>query len=176
MIPKKNITSGFTLIELLVVVSIIGLLSSVVLASLSSARSKARNTTRLEAIHTLVNAFNLSISGSGSFVANGNAWVCVSATCYEGWASFTADAGVDTFLSPSLRTKPVDPAGGARGYGGFVYGNPVGPFSSFYDGYVFPAGAYLNWLQETPLTKNTCGAGRIYYSGANYIQCVLRLD
>jgi prepilin-type N-terminal cleavage/methylation domain-containing protein len=53
---KKN---GFTLIELLVVISIIGLLSSIVLASLREARTKAQITTFKQSMAEVRNAIAL---------------------------------------------------------------------------------------------------------------------
>ena len=49
-------TKGFTLIELLVVISIIGLLSSIVFASVNSVRNKARSARAQSELTTLVKA------------------------------------------------------------------------------------------------------------------------
>jgi prepilin-type N-terminal cleavage/methylation domain-containing protein len=60
---------GFTLIELLVVIAIIGMLSSVVLVSLNSARAKARDATRQEDIKTIEQALLIYYNdmGNGQF-------------------------------------------------------------------------------------------------------------
>ena len=62
-LPYMNLTRnqrGFTLIELLVVIAIIGLLSSVVLSSLNTARSKSRDARRLSDIKQLQTALELA--------------------------------------------------------------------------------------------------------------------
>lgn len=171
-ISFKN-KKGFTLIELLVVISIISLLSSIVMASLNSARAKARNAARLSAIHTLVNAFNLSLSTTNPLPSTctisgcllGVA-VCVSATCYEGLEEFGTNASVDAFLAPSLPQKPLDPVGGKRGYGGFLYINPQNYNNT-------GVGAYILYYIESP---GSCGGGAVFGSTSDYISCFQKLD
>ncbi len=58
-IHLRNKERGFTLIELLVVIAIIGLLSSVVLSSLNSARTKSRDARRLSDIRQIQTALEL---------------------------------------------------------------------------------------------------------------------
>jgi len=57
--PSKKSVNGFTLIELLVVIAIIGVLASVVLASLNSARAAARDAVRISEVRQLQTALEL---------------------------------------------------------------------------------------------------------------------
>jgi prepilin-type N-terminal cleavage/methylation domain-containing protein len=59
ILKNKNKQKGFTLIELLVVISIVGILSSVVLAATKDVRAKAKNTKFLEDLIQLRNALEL---------------------------------------------------------------------------------------------------------------------
>lgn len=85
---------GFTLIELLVVVAIIGLLSTVVLASLSGARAKSRDARRLSDLKQIATAIAI-VDGTSASALTG----CVG-----------AGARVTTCTSPDL-SKFTDPAG-----------------------------------------------------------------
>lgn len=69
IISRKH--KGFTLIELLVVIAIIGVLSSSVLASLNTARKKARDARRLSDMKQIYMAMELYYDEHGTYPTDG---------------------------------------------------------------------------------------------------------
>ncbi|MBU1289742.1 type II secretion system GspH family protein [Patescibacteria group bacterium] len=61
---------GFTLIELLVVIAIIGILASIVLVSINSARKKSRDATRLSDMRQIILGLNLYYDSNGVYPGN----------------------------------------------------------------------------------------------------------
>jgi prepilin-type N-terminal cleavage/methylation domain-containing protein len=82
---------GFTLIELLVVIAIIGVLASVVLASLETAREKARDATRITAVEQIVKALHLYELNNGTYMEDNTGCGGGSGGDGQGW--FNADYG-----------------------------------------------------------------------------------
>lgn len=98
--PLKG-SSGFTMIELLVVISIIGLLSSVVLASVATTREKARDSRRLAEMNSMIKAIELyASSNNGLYPSLGTDDV-----------AYNFNATLSSLLSPYIRPVPSDPIG-----------------------------------------------------------------
>ena len=117
-------TSGFTLIELLVVISIIGLLSSIVLTSVNSARAKARDARRIADLDQIRTAPELYFDTNGFYPQSGCGWDCngYRASYDSGWDALAAD------LAPYIPTLPKDPINNAcypwgTGCHSYAYGN-----------------------------------------------------
>lgn len=72
---------GFTLIELLVVIAIIGILASVVLASLNSARDKAKDAAVISGVQEFRKLMALQYTDTGSYAALQSGWDYSAADC-----------------------------------------------------------------------------------------------
>ena len=101
---------AFTLIELLVDIAIIGLLSSVVLASLNTARSKARDAVRESNLTNLQQALAMySLDHNGAYPV-ASTWNAAS-PCVA-WNTVSANSIIPGLVPTYIGSIPVDPAAG----------------------------------------------------------------
>jgi prepilin-type N-terminal cleavage/methylation domain-containing protein len=128
--------AGFTLIELLVVIAIIGILASVVLVSLGSARAKARDANRIAAVRQMQSALELFYNDCGTYPS---ALTIGSDTCAA--ATITVD------LATYLPTLPVNPTAGPC-TGTYSYAS-TSPYTTY----------VISFCTEGPVLPNITAAG-----------------
>lgn len=112
--------SGFTLIELLVVVAIIGLLASVVLATLNNARAKSRDARRIADLNEIRKALELFYNDYESYptLDISGSWLDIYNRlrgCLQSTNNADCNMAIPNGVS-YMSSVPQDPLGDTRSY------------------------------------------------------------
>lgn len=96
---------GFTLIELLVVIALIGILSTLVIANLNSARERSRDVQRKSDLRNVQTALRLYYNDHGSFPATFSLW---GSPWVDGATTYMSQVPTDPLTSQSYKYSEVD--------------------------------------------------------------------
>lgn len=119
----KTNTRGFTLIELLVVIAIIGILASVVLASLNSARDKGTNAAYKSTLNNMRAQAELFYDTNGT--TNGYTGLCTSADNDNPTLVTTLDDAIATAITGAGAGADCDSSSSAYAFQATLLTTPV---------------------------------------------------
>jgi len=149
---------GFTLIELLVVISIISLLSSIVLASLNTARAKARDAARVASLKQVQNAIELYASNhNGAYPET-----LASAGQQSSDAGRSNSCATYTALDTGCGGGNGDAGGGGDG----SCGQPIGDWNNTLQ--VLVSSNLIGSIPKDPTNKGYANAGSLCYTYTTY--------
>lgn len=145
---------GFTLIELLVVIAIIGVLASIVLASLNNARRKSRDARRITDIKQIQLALELYFD-----VQNPVAYPAASATC-----DATTAYGLQVLATTHIPSLPRDP-NAAAGSNCYNYATPAsGTITTYHLGALLEEVGNPALNSDRDCTSAAAGCGAAAYT------------
>lgn len=116
----KNNKKGFTLIELLVVIAIIGLLSTLAVVALNSARTKSRDARRVADVKQVQTALELYFNDENGYPPTGD-------VVMDGTGSIVGLVSGETYMG----IVPANPAPGGAAYT-YTQGPGVGTYHITY--------------------------------------------
>lgn len=152
---------GFTLIELLVVIAIIGVLASVVLASLNTARGKSRDAARLAQLDEVRKALHVYWLDNGTYPSES-----VANNGSTGYICKTCTGGINAILDQYMGSVPQDPSyNGSHTNSSYYY---------YYDGYhlcggTTPKAVVAAITMENSTNSNVSDAGCASWGGEGSI-------
>ncbi len=152
---------GFTLIEVIVVVGIIGLLTSIVLFSVSQARAEVRDKKRIIDIEQYQLAFRLYSEQYGSLPVCGSGAYLRGAGIVDAGSTCTDLATMQTFFDEVFGELPTDPLDDASGPSDYVY---------FYDSDHSACGSgqaiiAIRQMEDTPPANDATACGGLGSDG-----------
>jgi prepilin-type N-terminal cleavage/methylation domain-containing protein len=169
---RRRDNRGFTLVELLVVVALIALLSSFIMAALTTARARGRDAGRLAQITAIQQALQLYVTDHSSFPTTGTNPTCLadSGTCWSGLAD--TDPDIATALASYIPSLPADPLN-TRGVGDryLLYTGTL-PHGCTSDPSAMVTGTFILWDPDTvPPDANDA-----WCRGKGFVSCCYALS
>ena len=115
----RRLPAGFTLIELLVVISLIGLLASIVMAALASARGRARDSSIKEELIQMRTLLEENIGDYGTYTnLQTSTWINTTGGCTAGIPSTN---GSYASQAQQLCVNIMNQESGSPGQGTYLY-------------------------------------------------------